>query len=78
MQVIKIVVFLCLGIIENITEFKPELCIEVAKQGFLQWILKRLKVCTVFVIHLMNVLLLLTLFYGCNNGFNLFIDENTF
>lgn len=32
-----------LGIIENITEFKPELCIEVAKQGFLQWILKRLK-----------------------------------
>ncbi|XP_004924669.2 beta-catenin-like protein 1 [Bombyx mandarina] len=33
-----------LGIIENITEFRPELCIEVAKQGFLQWILKRLKV----------------------------------
>ncbi|KAG7304519.1 Beta-catenin-like protein 1 [Plutella xylostella] len=32
-----------LGIIENITEFRPELCLEVAKQGFLQWILKRLK-----------------------------------
>lgn len=32
-----------LGIVENITEFKPELCIDVAKQGFLQWILKRLK-----------------------------------
>ncbi|XP_059049424.1 beta-catenin-like protein 1 [Achroia grisella] len=32
-----------LGIIENITEFRPELCPEVAKQGFLQWILKRLK-----------------------------------
>ncbi|KAL4715237.1 hypothetical protein ACJJTC_007819 [Scirpophaga incertulas] len=32
-----------LGIIENITEFRPELCVEVAKQGFLQWILKRLK-----------------------------------
>ncbi|CAK1599940.1 unnamed protein product [Parnassius mnemosyne] len=32
-----------LGIIENITEFRPELCHEVAKQGFLQWILKRLK-----------------------------------
>ncbi|VVC95439.1 unnamed protein product [Leptidea sinapis] len=32
-----------LGIIENITEFKPELCVDVAKQGFLQWILKRLK-----------------------------------
>lgn len=33
------------GIIENITEFRPEMCIEVAKQGFIQWILKRLKVC---------------------------------
>ncbi|GBP31254.1 Beta-catenin-like protein 1 [Eumeta japonica] len=32
-----------LGIIENLTEFRPELCVEVAKQGFLQWILKRLK-----------------------------------
>ncbi|CAK1548463.1 unnamed protein product [Leptosia nina] len=32
-----------LGIIENITEFRPELCVEVAKQGFIQWILKRLK-----------------------------------
>ncbi|KAG6452579.1 hypothetical protein O3G_MSEX007735 [Manduca sexta] len=32
-----------LGIIENITEFRPELCPEVAKQGFMQWILKRLK-----------------------------------
>ncbi|CAH0722673.1 unnamed protein product, partial [Brenthis ino] len=33
-----------LGIIENLTEFRPELCVEVAKQGFIQWILKRLKV----------------------------------
>ncbi|XP_026484960.1 beta-catenin-like protein 1 [Vanessa tameamea] len=33
-----------LGIIENITEFRPEMCVEVAKQGFIQWILKRLKV----------------------------------
>ncbi|CAH0600301.1 unnamed protein product [Chrysodeixis includens] len=32
-----------LGIIENLTEFRPEMCSEVAKQGFLQWILKRLK-----------------------------------
>ncbi|XP_061382807.1 beta-catenin-like protein 1 [Danaus plexippus] len=32
-----------LGIIENITEFRPEMCVEVAKQGFIQWILKRLK-----------------------------------
>ncbi|KAL0850071.1 hypothetical protein ABMA28_011966 [Loxostege sticticalis] len=32
-----------LGIIENITEFRPEMCSEVAKQGFMQWILKRLK-----------------------------------
>ncbi|XP_050349796.1 beta-catenin-like protein 1 [Nymphalis io] len=33
-----------LGIIENITEFRPEMCVEVAKQGFIQWILKRLKI----------------------------------
>lgn len=33
------------GVIENITEFRPELCHEVAKQGFIQWILKRLRVC---------------------------------
>lgn len=37
-------VILFTGIIENITEFRPELCVEVAKQGFIQWILKRLKV----------------------------------
>ncbi|KAJ8734850.1 hypothetical protein PYW08_014100 [Mythimna loreyi] len=32
-----------LGIIENLTEFRTELSSEVAKQGFMQWILKRLK-----------------------------------
>ncbi|XP_045489860.1 beta-catenin-like protein 1 isoform X1 [Pieris rapae] len=32
-----------LGIVENITEFRPELWVEDAKQGFIQWILKRLK-----------------------------------
>ncbi|CAH0698961.1 unnamed protein product [Spodoptera exigua] len=32
-----------LGIIENLIEFRTEMCAEVAKQGFLQWILKRLK-----------------------------------
>uniref|UniRef100_T1J520 Beta-catenin-like protein 1 n=1 Tax=Strigamia maritima TaxID=126957 RepID=T1J520_STRMM len=32
-----------LAIIENIVEFKPEICIEAAQQGLLQWILKRLK-----------------------------------
>ncbi|XP_013398797.1 beta-catenin-like protein 1 [Lingula anatina] len=32
-----------LGIIENITEFRPEVCPDAAKQGLMQWLLKRLK-----------------------------------
>ncbi|XP_063393704.1 beta-catenin-like protein 1 [Cydia fagiglandana] len=32
-----------LAIIENMAEFRPAICEDVAKQGFLQWILKRLK-----------------------------------
>lgn len=32
-----------LGIIENLTEFKPEISIEASQQGLLLWILKRLK-----------------------------------
>ncbi|XP_074644363.1 beta-catenin-like protein 1 [Tubulanus polymorphus] len=32
-----------LGVIENITEFRPELCPEAAKAGLMQWILKRIK-----------------------------------
>ncbi|XP_018413172.1 PREDICTED: beta-catenin-like protein 1 [Nanorana parkeri] len=32
-----------LAIIENMTEFRPEICTEAAQQGLLQWLLKRLK-----------------------------------
>lgn len=33
-----------MGIFENLTEFRPEMCIEIAEQGLLAWIMKRLKV----------------------------------
>lgn len=33
-----------MGIFENLTEFRPEMCIEIAEQGLMNWILKRLKV----------------------------------
>ncbi|XP_037035115.1 beta-catenin-like protein 1 [Bradysia coprophila] len=33
-----------LSIFENLTEIRPEMCKEIAEQGLLQWILKRLKV----------------------------------
>ncbi|XP_017785386.1 PREDICTED: beta-catenin-like protein 1 [Nicrophorus vespilloides] len=33
-----------LGIVENLTELRPEICNEASKQGLLQWLLKRLKV----------------------------------
>jgi beta-catenin-like protein 1 len=32
------------SIFENLTEFRPETCVEIAEQGLMQWILKRLKV----------------------------------
>ena len=32
-----------MGIFENLTEFRPEMCVEIADQGLLAWILKRLK-----------------------------------
>ncbi|KAM4623259.1 beta-catenin-like protein 1 isoform 2-T2 [Discoglossus pictus] len=32
-----------LAIIENMTEFRPEICSDAAQQGLLQWLLKRLK-----------------------------------
>lgn len=33
-----------LSIFENLTEFRPESCAEIAEQGLMQWILKRLKI----------------------------------
>ncbi|XP_052822052.1 beta-catenin-like protein 1 isoform X1 [Octopus bimaculoides] len=32
-----------LGIMENLTEFRPEICPDSSQQGLMQWILKRLK-----------------------------------
>lgn len=32
------------SIFENLTEFRPDCCIELAEQGLMQWILKRLKI----------------------------------
>ncbi|XP_071958484.1 beta-catenin-like protein 1 [Antedon mediterranea] len=32
-----------LGIIENMTEFRPEMCVDAGQQGLMQWLLKRLK-----------------------------------
>lgn len=32
------------AIVENMAEFRPEMCTEAAQQGLLQWLLKRLKV----------------------------------
>lgn len=32
-----------LAIFENLTEIEPEMCVEVAAQGLMQWLLKRLK-----------------------------------
>ncbi|XP_013791309.1 beta-catenin-like protein 1 [Limulus polyphemus] len=32
-----------LGIVENLTELKPDICAEAAQQGLMQWLLKRLK-----------------------------------
>ncbi|XP_015684735.1 beta-catenin-like protein 1, partial [Protobothrops mucrosquamatus] len=32
-----------LAIIENMAEFRPEMCVDAAQQGLMQWLLKRLK-----------------------------------
>ena len=37
-------VCLSAAIVENMAEFRPEMCTEAAQQGLLQWLLKRLKV----------------------------------
>ena len=41
-EVSKISFFL--GIIENITELRPEVCVIAGQQGLLTWLLKRIKV----------------------------------
>jgi len=32
------------AVIENMTDFRPEMCPDAAQQGLLQWLLKRIKV----------------------------------
>ena len=34
-----------LGIIENLTELKPDICVSAGEQGLVAWLLKRLRVC---------------------------------
>ncbi|KAB1262367.1 Beta-catenin-like protein 1 [Camelus dromedarius] len=38
------------AIVENMAEFRPEMCTEAAQQGLLQWLLKRLKVPEILVL----------------------------
>ena len=35
---------LCAGIIENLCEHRPHICAQIAKQGLLVWLLKRIRV----------------------------------
>lgn len=35
--------FLFVAIVENLTEMRPEVCIQAAQQGLLAWIMKRLR-----------------------------------
>ena len=32
------------AIVENLTDMRPEMCLEAAQQGLLQWLLRRIKV----------------------------------
>lgn len=41
-----------LAIVENMAEFRPEMCTEAAQQGLMQWLLKRLKVSLFSCCHL--------------------------
>ncbi len=40
----KIILFIIIAIVENMTEFRPTLCVDACKQGLLACLLKRLKV----------------------------------
>ena len=44
------------GIIENMTELKPEVCLEAVNQGVLPWLFKRIKVCLNYVHIKLNLL----------------------
>ena len=40
----NMIVFIFIAIVENMTEFRPTLCVDACKQGLLICLLKRLKV----------------------------------
>ena len=42
--------FLSIAIIENMTEFKPEVCSLAGEQGLIEWLLKRIKVITLSLV----------------------------
>ena len=42
---------LCLAVIENMMEFRPEMSAEAAQQGLMQWLLKRIRVSMKFKIY---------------------------
>ena len=48
-----------LGIFENIFELKPSICIDAARQGLFEWLLKRIKVCDFIIILKMKMKIIL-------------------
>lgn len=64
-----------LAIIENLIELRPEICNEVVKQNFLQWLLKRLKVKTPFDTNKLYVSELLSILLQDNNPNRLALGE---
>jgi len=38
---------LSLAIVENLTEVRPEACVDAGQQGVIQWLQKRIRVCCI-------------------------------
>lgn len=64
-----------LGIIENLTELRPEICNEVVKQNFLAWLLKRLKLKAPFDTNKLYASELLSILLQDNNQNRLALGE---
>ena len=43
-EVVNTYCTLCTAIVENITEVRPEACVDAGQQGVVQWLLKRIRV----------------------------------
>jgi len=41
---------LCIAIVENLTEVRPEACVDAGQQGVIQWLLKRIRVSSILCI----------------------------